>query len=144
MTFTIHVGRGMGAHGLNQRKMIKGCFLGTPVGDRFVSAVKSVILFPTPGRLRCCYHLQGLLAAFINALLPKELAGQKAVMSQMGLLCGGAERQTRLRAPSTGGERDLGGLEGWKRLQGGGESEPGWEQWVSRRRGQFEPKVRHF
>lgn len=47
------------------------------------------------------------------------------VMSQMGLLCGGAERQTRLRAPSTGGERDLGGLEGWKRLQGGGESEPG-------------------
>lgn len=32
-------------------------------------AAKSVILLPEPGKLSCCYHLQGMLASFINALL---------------------------------------------------------------------------
>lgn len=32
-------------------------------------AAKSILLFPKPGKLSCCYHLQGMLALFINALL---------------------------------------------------------------------------
>lgn len=59
----------MGVHGLNQRTIIKGCFLDTQVGARFMLAAKSIILFPKPGKLSCCYHLQGMLALFINALL---------------------------------------------------------------------------
>lgn len=48
---------------------------GAQVGGRLLSAVKLVILFPEPGGVRCCYHLQEILAAFVNALLPQELGG---------------------------------------------------------------------
>lgn len=59
----------MGSHDLHQRTLIKGCFSDTQVGGRFLWAAKSIILFPKPGKLSCCYHLPGVLALFINALL---------------------------------------------------------------------------
>lgn len=102
----------MEAYGLNQRKIIKGCCLGTQVGGRFMLAAKLIILFPKPGNLSCCYHLQRLLASFINTLLVHVFihqtfisssyvlaasqgagGGGNRVNSQMGLLYGGAERK---------------------------------------------------
>ena len=57
----------MGTHCLNQKKIIKCYFLGTRDGGRFMSVAKLIILFPKPGKLSSCYHLQGMLVPFVSA-----------------------------------------------------------------------------